>query len=61
MRRVPTVLHLLIAHDDIIKQLANYSENYKFFVYACSMLQKYAIGCEVIVTSHPEIVSKSSA
>ena len=32
--RIPTALHVSGAHDDdIIRQLANYDENYKFSVY----------------------------
>ena len=56
MPRVPTALHLSIAHDDITRQLANCDENYKFYAYSYSM---FAVYSEVFVTSHLEIVRKS--
>ena len=61
MRRVPVVVHLHVAHDDITRQLVNCDENFKFFVYPYSMLQEFAVDSEMIVTSHPEIVRKSHA
>ena len=60
MPRVLTTLHLLIAHDDdIARQLVNCDDKYKFSVYPYSMLQKFTIDSELIITSHPEIVRKS--
>ena len=60
--RVPTVLHLSVAHeDDITRQLANHDGNYKFSIYLYSMLQEFTVDSEVIVTSHPEIVRRSHA
>ena len=57
MPRVHTTLHFSVAHDeDIIRQLANCDENYKFFVYPYSMLHKFVIVSEVIVTNYSEIV-----
>jgi len=56
---VPTALHLLVAYDDITRQLANCDENYNFSVYPYSMLQEFVVDSEVIITSHPEIVRKS--
>ena len=59
MLRMPTTLHLLVAHDNITRQLANCNENYKFFVYSYSMLQEFIVDNEVIVISRPKIVRKS--
>ena len=51
MPRVPIALHLSVAHDDdIIRQLANCDENYKFLVYPYSMLKEFAVDVEMIVT-----------
>jgi len=58
MRRVSTTFHLPVVFDDITRQLANCSDNYKFFVCSYSLLQEFAVDSEVIVTSHFEIVQK---
>jgi len=59
MLRVSTVLHLLIARDDnITRHIAVYNDNYKFTAYSYSILQKFTIDNNVIVTSHSETVRK---
>ena len=56
MPRVPTALHLFVAHGDITRQLANCNENYKFSIYPYNILKEFAVNSDMIVTSHPEIV-----
>jgi len=60
MLRVPTALHLYVAHDDdITRQLTNCDENYKIYAYPYDIMEEFAVDNEVIITSHPEIVRKS--
>ena len=61
MHKVPTALHLSLVHEDIAKQLANYNDNYNFFVYPYSKLQKFIVNSKMIVTNHLKIVRKSHA
>jgi len=56
MPRVSPALHLPVAYDDIIKQIANDNNNYKFSACPYSILQEFAVEIEVMITSHPEIV-----
>ena len=59
---VPIALHLPIARDDdITRQLVICNNNYNFYVYPYSILQKFTVDSKVIVTSHPKIVRKSRA
>jgi len=58
MPRASTALHLPFAYNDSTRQLANCNDNYKFFAYPYSILQKFTIDSEVIVTSYHEIVRK---
>jgi len=46
---------LLVAYDDITKQLAN-DNNYNFSARPYSVLQEFAVEIEVMATSHPEVV-----
>jgi len=46
--------HLLVAHDEISKQIAICNDDYKFVTYPHSILQKFAVDGEVIVTIHFE-------
>ena len=52
------VLHLLVANDDIIRQLANCDKNYKFVAYPYSILNEFTVDNEVIVMSYPGTVRK---
>ena len=62
MPRVPTILHLLVAHDDdSTRYLANCDENYKFDAYPYSTLQEFAVDNTLIVTSHPKTARKLHA
>jgi len=55
---VSIVLHLLVANDDIIRQLANCDKNYKFVAYPYSILNEFTVDNEVIVMSYPGTVRK---
>jgi len=62
MPRVPTALHLPVAHiDNITRQIAICNDTYKFVVYLYSILQEFTVDNKVMVTSHPEAVRKLHA
>jgi len=52
------VLHLLVAYDDVTRQLANDNDNYKFSACSYSVLQEFVVEIEVMVTSQPEVVKE---
>ena len=62
MRRIPTALHLLVAHiDDITRPIAICNDTYKFAANLYTILQEFVVDNKVIVTSHPEAASKLHA
>ena len=61
MPRVSTALHLSVVLDNIIRQLVNCNVNYNFFPCLYSVLQKFTVDSEVIVTSQSEIARKLHA
>jgi len=62
MFKIPNALHLLVAHiDDITRSIIICNDNYKFAANIYSILQEFAFDNKVIVTSHPEAVSKLHA
>ena len=59
MPRVPTVLHLPVAHiGDIIRPIAIRNDTYKFVAYPYSIWQEFAVDNKVMITSHLESVRK---
>ena len=54
MLRIPTALHLPVAHiDDITRLIAICNNTYKFAAYPYSILQEFTVNNKVMVTSHP--------
>ena len=55
--RVSIALHLLVAYDDITRELANDNDKYKFSACPYSILQEFTLEIDVMLTSHPEACS----
>ena len=61
MFRIPTALHLLVAHiDDITWPIAVCNDTYKFAANPYSIWQEFAVN-KLKVTSHPETARKLHA
>ena len=59
MLRIPTALHLPVAHiDDITRLIAICNNTYKFSAYPYSILQEFTVDDRVMVTSHSEATRK---
>ena len=59
MFRVPTALHLRVAHiDDIARPIAICSDTYKFVACPCSVLQEFRVDNKMMVMNHSEPVRK---
>ena len=61
MSRIPTVLHLPIAHIDITRLIVICNDTYKFVAYSYCILQEFAVDNKVIVMSSAEVVRKMHA
>ena len=55
MHRMSTALHLPVAYDDIIGQLTNDNDNYKFSTCPYSILQEFAVENEVTIITNLKI------
>ena len=62
MLRIPTALHLPVAHiDNITRLIAICNDTYKFAAYPYSILQEFTVDNRVMVTSHSETTRKLHA
>jgi len=62
MLRIPTALHLFVAHiDDITRPIAICNDTYKFTTNLYSIWQEFAVDNKVMITNHLETVKKLNA
>ena len=60
--RIPTTLHLPVAHiDDITRSIAICNDTYKFAANPYNILQEFIVDNKAIVTSHAEVAKKLNA
>ena len=58
MPKVSTALQLHVAFDDIIRQLANCNDKYRFSTRPYIVLPEFTVEIEVMITSHFEVAKE---